>query len=97
MFRFVCCFIFSCYILCFVLLFCVLFFLMLPRPPRTTRTDTLFPYTTLSRSHAALHDAEQCIGVLQIVEGAARTRGPAQRQLHRIAGYLLGGDRKSTR
>src|SRR3546814_20043228 len=29
--------------------FCV-FFLMLRRPPRSTRTDTLFPYTTLVRS-----------------------------------------------
>src|SRR3546814_18821023 len=27
------------------------FFLMLRRPPRSTRTDTLFPYTTLFRSH----------------------------------------------
>src|SRR3546814_15143325 len=26
------------------------FFLMLRRPPRATRTDTLFPYTTLCRS-----------------------------------------------
>src|SRR3546814_15968779 len=26
------------------------FFLMLPRPPRSTLTDTLFPYTTLFRS-----------------------------------------------
>src|SRR3546814_14912456 len=28
------------------------FFLMLRRPPRSTRTDTLFPYTTLFRSLA---------------------------------------------
>src|SRR3546814_13819993 len=28
----------------------MLFFLMLRRPPRSTRTDTLFPYTTLFRS-----------------------------------------------
>src|SRR3546814_19654676 len=28
----------------------MLFFLMLRRPPRSTRTDTLFPYTTLCRS-----------------------------------------------
>src|SRR3546814_10999982 len=28
----------------------VCFFLMLRRPPRSTRTDTLFPYTTLFRS-----------------------------------------------
>src|SRR3546814_8057050 len=28
------------------------FFLMIRRPPRSTRTDTLFPYTTLFRSSA---------------------------------------------
>src|SRR3546814_9477729 len=28
-----------------------LFFLMIRRPPRSTRTDTLFPYTTLFRSY----------------------------------------------
>src|SRR3546814_13796849 len=33
---------FSCIMLCF--------FLMIRRPPRSTRTDTLFPYTTLFRS-----------------------------------------------
>src|SRR3546814_7873349 len=27
-------------------------FLMIRRPPRSTRTDTLFPYTTLFESHA---------------------------------------------
>src|SRR3546814_12471541 len=27
-----------------------IFFLMIRRPPRSTRTDTLFPYTTLFRS-----------------------------------------------
>src|SRR3546814_3954696 len=27
------------------------FFLLRRRPPRSTRTDTLFPYTTLFRSH----------------------------------------------
>src|SRR3546814_1902487 len=30
---------------------CVFCFLMLRRPPRSTRTDTLFPYTTLFRSY----------------------------------------------
>src|SRR3546814_2002671 len=29
----------------------VVFFLMIRRPPRSTLTDTLFPYTTLFRSH----------------------------------------------
>src|SRR3546814_19209244 len=37
------------------------FFLMIRRPPRSTRTDTLFPYTTLFRSAAS--------------EGALRWRG----------------------
>src|SRR3546814_5233811 len=33
-----------------VRLLIVFFFLMIRRPPRSTRTDTLFPYTTLFRS-----------------------------------------------
>src|SRR3546814_8846040 len=34
----------------------VIFFLMIRRPPRSTRTDTLFPYTTLFRSACRQHD-----------------------------------------
>src|SRR3546814_16190913 len=48
-----------CYSLCFVVFFFMcffivfgVFFLMIRRPPRSTRTDTLFPYTTLFRSPA---------------------------------------------
>src|SRR3546814_15934588 len=33
-----------------LLLSFLFFFLMIRRPPRSTRTDTLFPYTTLFRS-----------------------------------------------
>src|SRR3546814_9889464 len=33
-------------------MFLFFFFLMIRRPPRSTRTDTLFPYTTLVRSAA---------------------------------------------
>src|SRR3546814_11138625 len=33
-------------------------FLMIRRPPRSTRTDTLFPYTTLFRSDEEGIDAE---------------------------------------
>src|SRR6056297_2038846 len=35
------------------------FFLMIRRPPRSTRTDILFPYTTLFRSHVANLPAAQ--------------------------------------
>src|SRR3546814_14524437 len=38
--------------LAFMFMFFV-FFLMIRRPPRSTRTDTLFPYTTLFRSGPA--------------------------------------------
>src|SRR3546814_13762778 len=37
----------------------VFFFLMIRRPPRSTRTDTLFPYTTLFRSLDILGDDQQ--------------------------------------
>src|SRR3546814_1285181 len=36
--------------ICFMSCICYFFFLMIRRPPRSTRTDTLFPYTTLFRS-----------------------------------------------
>src|SRR3546814_13222922 len=38
------------FFLCFFLMCYIFFFLMIRRPPRSTRTDTLFPYTTLFRS-----------------------------------------------
>src|SRR3546814_6115922 len=36
-------------------------FLMIRRPPRSTRTDTLFPYTTLCRSDALKSDIAHSI------------------------------------
>src|SRR3546814_10339590 len=39
---------------------CCCFFLMIRRPPRSTRTDTLFPYTTLFRS-PVLRTQSQCL------------------------------------
>src|SRR3546814_15577428 len=42
---------FSFYVLgLYSFLVSLFFFLMIRRPPRSTRTDTLFPYTTLFRS-----------------------------------------------
>src|SRR3546814_19247579 len=35
---------------------------MIRRPPRSTRTDTLFPYTTLFRSRKLLrHEGRRCV------------------------------------
>src|SRR3546814_927905 len=55
------------------------FFLMILRPPRSTRTDTLFPYTTLFRSNP-------CLLVAIIVRHPIPLDALAQRQpveLHR--------------
>src|SRR3546814_2075892 len=55
---------------------------MIRRPPRSTRTDTLFPYTTLFRSGTARTRAG--VGVEQAVS-AARKRCAARRD------HVLGG------
>src|SRR3546814_13674700 len=44
-----------------MLLFVFFFFLMIRRPPRSTRTDTLFPYTTLFRSRRAALRCDRAI------------------------------------
>src|SRR3546814_19482447 len=50
---------------------CIFFvFLMIRRPPRSTRTDTLFPYTTLFR--AALHLRDGADDLLDLVAVTAR-------------------------
>src|SRR3546814_13546876 len=71
---------------------CVLiFFLMIRRPPRSTRTDTLFPYTTLFRSLEHLRRAAE----LQAVHARHLDDGPLRRErsleTHDAAGR---GDRR---
>src|SRR3546814_9672701 len=46
---------------------------MIRRPPRSTRTDTLFPYTTLFRSHE--RDAHVCRGRVQNQLAAVELNG----------------------
>src|SRR3546814_8814358 len=48
------------------------FFLLIRRTPRATRTDTLFPYTTLFRSHAPLSPRRGSNGVRQHAERPQR-------------------------
>src|SRR3546814_2596590 len=43
-----------CFVYFEVMCFMFFFFLMIRRPPRSTRTDTLFPYTTLFRSRSGV-------------------------------------------
>src|SRR3546814_11437999 len=86
---------------CTTLSYCIVF-LMIRRPPRSTRTDTLFPYTTLFRSDAAAVAAHDAAG-----------RGPADAVAAGVDRHPAGGgdradgvdavdaaprrDRKSTR
>src|SRR3546814_8415589 len=73
---------------------CFVFFLMYRRPPRSTRTDTLFPYTTLFRSarrgriavaaradREAQYLAEPRTAILRIVAGVARSAAITDRDI----------------
>src|SRR3546814_3782089 len=74
------------------------FFLMIRRPPRSTRTDTLFPYTTLFRS--ALPAELHAFGKTQQKEAAAFVAATAETRKAgkpRLAIETLPGDAASTR
>src|SRR3546814_15878797 len=60
---------------------------MIPRPPRSTRTDTLFPYTTLFRSVSAVYAAGSF--VVGLIIGALNLKVPLPRQLLAALGALL--------
>src|SRR3546814_18024751 len=47
---------------------------MIRRPPRSTRTDTLFPYTTLFRSKNADADLERTVADRQYAHADAQVR-----------------------
>src|SRR3546814_10123272 len=77
------------------------FFLMIRRPPRSTRTDTLFPYTTLFRSvvRGGAEDADLLARValaaqaryLDLAQAREVLPGQALRVLHDLLG-LADGD-----
>src|SRR3546814_7825598 len=48
------------YVCCDISYYVLFFFLMSRRPPRSTRTDTLVPYTTLFRSRCPAPTASPC-------------------------------------
>src|SRR3546814_16776048 len=45
-----------------------MFFLMIRRPPRSTRTDTLFPYTTLFRSILPICDGPLATDAYRVLD-----------------------------
>src|SRR3546814_5417551 len=75
------------------------------RPPRSTRTDTLCPYTTLFRSHASrllsAHDRNARVGPSEqearrigAATHAVIARPEAAADHHGDLGHLRGGDRR---
>src|SRR3546814_6868485 len=75
----------------------IFFVLMIRRPPRSTRTDTLFPYTTLFRSGCVEHGVGP--GLLQGIPGHGRIAAVAQDRhvldLREVAAQLrLGRDQR---
>src|SRR3546814_16305026 len=63
-----------------------LFFLMIRRPPRSTRTDTLFPYTTLFRSVIALEVLLPIALYVAVVLGMGRLYSDSEMDFLRAAG-----------
>src|SRR3546814_14496767 len=71
---------------------------MIPRPPRSTRTDTLFPYTTLFRSNELLATSAEAISAHRKTSGGRwhpsepwqlqRENESLQSQLHLVRGEL---------
>src|SRR3546814_19451819 len=61
----------TCFLVCFV---------MTRRPPRSTRTDTLFPYTTLFRSAVLRAETFRALGTM----GDAAVLAEARRRFARL-------------
>src|SRR3546814_16696996 len=62
-----------------VILCLCIFFLLIRRPPRSTRTDTLFPYTTLFRSEMVRPEAARRDIELKIREQPGHVQRPMLR------------------
>src|SRR3546814_3971296 len=71
------------------------FFLMIRRPPRSTRTDTLFPYTTLFRS------ADEPINASRLHAGDGPFQygrnGPLEHARYESGRRIVGGSNCSAR
>src|SRR3546814_13379408 len=81
-----------------IVLLVVFFFLMIRRPPRSTRTDTLCPYTTLFRSPQddivtpdGLDDIDYEVELAVAIGRTALNVGPAEALSH-VAGYCICND-----
>src|SRR3546814_11953133 len=66
---------------------------MIRRPPRSTRTDTLFPYTTLFRSRQVSCKVVECIDIDRIAQRRQRQHvAMDQRAVRNIDANVFGTD-----
>src|SRR3546814_12371686 len=75
------------------------FFLIIRRPPTSTLTDTLFPYTTLFRSLAErlvvdIGDTRIDLQILQHRQGSDRRAGEDRESHIRMFGAIRGSQRR---
>src|SRR3546814_12117266 len=75
-----------CHCILLLVSLCEFFFLRIRRPPRSTRTDTLFPYTTLFRS--------SCPGRDGLARSRASRGHPHQLRPHHQRGGRRPRDRR---
>src|SRR3546814_16028226 len=75
------------------------FFLMIRRPPRATRTDTLFPYTTLFRSRRLQPCAAISVGLCgqEVKIALGLTAGGQHFARRRVAQEARGARRRAIR
>src|SRR3546814_10045936 len=66
---------------------------MIRRPPRSTRTDTLFPYTTLFRSPATSRFHLRAGHTIELGIWKSLTQSANQDTAEQIAGHLTGDQR----
>src|SRR3546814_11130827 len=92
--------------MCLLWLFMSFFFLSIRLPPISTRTDTLFPYTTLFRSQAIGANIDGAAGDIihmQFPGGLERTQAGVRQRIdgaardHEQRTHSGQPDRKSTR
>src|SRR3546814_14131477 len=67
------------------------FFLMIRRPPRSTRTDTLFPYTTLFRSDKD----DQGVGDRFLVDIRIDNPGRSSQEMHPPCSWCWPADARN--
>src|SRR3546814_11595170 len=69
----------ACLFVCMIMI--IIFLVMIRRPPRSTRTDTILPYTTLFRSPGRATDGGAAFGADEgEIGGRARRRASIERE-----------------